>query len=346
MFAVHHDRDVDLVDPVLRHNWHVVGYSKHLPNNGLLGARVLGISLVLFRVDDQITVAKNLCMHRGSSFYDLYGDRFRAEVVDGCLVCPYHHWRYDRTGQCVHIPALDNGHSPPQHFQLVGNYHVCERYGWIWVALDKPDSEVPEFPQYGLDGFRLIPSGPYFQRTPGPRFAENFLDVAHLSQLHAGYLGVQEQGCVNNYHVFRTSDGGLHAANIDTFQPNPDGSGKSGKVRYNFWVMKPLTLRLVKVDVDDPHRIFALYCHITPHDAATSSVYMCMALNTGHNVPAAEIAAFQDMIAQEQDIPIVECQRPETLPYNFAEELHLRADHASIEYRKWLRELGVTFGVA
>jgi phenylpropionate dioxygenase-like ring-hydroxylating dioxygenase large terminal subunit len=343
---MHHDRDVDALDPVLRHNWHVVGCSKDLPNNGLMGAQLLGISLVLFRVDGQITVAKNLCMHRGSSFYDLYGNRFRAGIVDGCLVCPYHHWHYDRTGQCVYIPALEPGETPPQHFQLVGNYYVCERYGWIWISLDEPDGDVPEFPQYGLDGFRVIPCGPYFQRTPGPRFAENFLDVAHLSQLHAGHLGVPERGRVNDYQVVPTPDGGLHAVDIETYQPNPDGSGKSGLVRYNFWVMKPLTLRLVKIDVNDPERIFALYCHITPHDKDTSSIYMCMALNTGHDQPEAEIVAFQDLIARDQDVPVVECQRPEALPFNFAEELHLKADRASITYRQWLKKLGLTFGVA
>lgn len=343
---MHHDRDVDLVDPVLRHNWHVVGCSSDLPENGVLGAKLLGISLVLFRVEGRITAAKNLCMHRGSSFYDLYGDRFRAEVVDGCLVCPYHRWTYDADGQCVHIPALEEGEEPPKHFQLVGNYHVCERYGWIWVALDEPDGDIPEFPEYGADGYRMIPTGPYFERTPGPRFAENFLDVAHLSQLHAGYLGLPEQGRVNDYRVVRMPGGGVHGIDIETYQPNPDGSGKSGKVRYNFYVMKPLSLRLVKCLVDEPDRIFALFCHITPHDATSSSVYMCMAINHDHDQPAEDVAAFQDMIARDQDIPIVESQRPENLPFRFAEELHLRADRLSIEYRRWLRDLGVTFGVA
>ena len=120
----------------------------------------------------------------------LYGDRFKAQVVDGCIVCPYHSWTYDRNGQCVYIPALEEGETPPKHFQLIGNYHVQEKYGWIWICLDEPDGPIPDFPEYNQPGFRMIPTGPYFQRTPGPRFSENFLDVAHLSQLHAGHLGV------------------------------------------------------------------------------------------------------------------------------------------------------------
>ena len=47
-----------------------------------------------------------------------------------------------------------------------------------------------------------------------------------------------------------------------------------------------------------------------------------------------------------QDVPIVESQRPELLPLDLQEEVHLRSDRTAIAYRKWLRELGLTFGAA
>jgi len=44
----------------------------------------------------------------------------------------------------------------------------------------------------------------------------------------------------------------------------------------------------------------------------------------------------------EQDRAIVELQRPEELPLDLSEELHLRGpDTPAIEYRRRLRELGV-----
>ena len=44
----------------------------------------------------------------------------------------------------------------------------------------------------------------------------------------------------------------------------------------------------------------------------------------------------------EQDRVIVEAQRPEELPLDLAEELHVRGpDAPAIEYRRRLRELGV-----
>ncbi len=39
-------------------------------------------------------------------------------------------------------------------------------------------------------------------------------------------------------------------------------------------------------------------------------------------------------------------QRPERLPLNLQAELHLRSDRMAIAYRKWLNELGLSFGTA
>ena len=43
---------------------------------------------------------------------------------------------------------------------------------------------------------------------------------------------------------------------------------------------------------------------------------------------------------------MVESQRPEKIPLDLKEELHMRCDKLAVEYRRWLKELGVTFGVA
>jgi phenylpropionate dioxygenase-like ring-hydroxylating dioxygenase large terminal subunit len=55
------------------------------------------------------------------------------------------------------------------------------------------------------------------------------------------------------------------------------------------------------------------------------------------------IRAYQDMITL-QDVPIVESQRPELLPLDLQAELHLRSDRTAIAYRKWLNQIGLSFG--
>jgi phenylpropionate dioxygenase-like ring-hydroxylating dioxygenase large terminal subunit len=47
-----------------------------------------------------------------------------------------------------------------------------------------------------------------------------------------------------------------------------------------------------------------------------------------------------------QDVPIMESQKPERLPLDLQQELHLRCDRTSIAYRQWLNELGLTFGTS
>jgi phenylpropionate dioxygenase-like ring-hydroxylating dioxygenase large terminal subunit len=70
-----------------------------------------------------------------------------------------------------------------------------------------------------------------------------------------------------------------------------------------------------------------------------------MNMNYGDEIGAAQLRAFQDVVAG-QDIPIVASQRPERLPLDLQTEPHLRSDRTAIAYRRWLRELGLTFGTA
>ena len=58
-----------------------------------------------------------------------------------------------------------------------------------------------------------------------------------------------------------------------------------------------------------------------------------------------ETRSFEDAITL-QDIPIVQSQRPELLPLDLQAELHLCSDRSAIAYRKWLKQLGLTFGTS
>jgi phenylpropionate dioxygenase-like ring-hydroxylating dioxygenase large terminal subunit len=58
-----------------------------------------------------------------------------------------------------------------------------------------------------------------------------------------------------------------------------------------------------------------------------------------------QVRHFEDEL-MVQDARIVESQRPELLPLDLQAELHLRSDRTAIAYRKWLKELGLTFGIA
>ncbi|MCB0155686.1 MAG: Rieske (2Fe-2S) protein, partial [Anaerolineae bacterium] len=116
-------------DPVLINDWHVIAPASELPEGSLLAARLLGEDIVLWRLNGQVLAWQDLCLHRGTRLS--LGKIERERVV-----CPYHGWTYDGTGQCVHIPAHPE-QTPPAKAQ-VKRYQAQEKYGLIWVSLGQP----------------------------------------------------------------------------------------------------------------------------------------------------------------------------------------------------------------
>jgi len=87
-----------------------------------------------------------------------------------------------------------------------------------------------------------------------------------------------------------------------------------------------------------------MYFTVTPVSELSSIAWTYVGKDY-ENIPDEETQQFEDMITL-QDVPIVESQRPELLPLDLQAELHLRSDRTAIAYRKWLRQLGLTFGTA
>jgi phenylpropionate dioxygenase-like ring-hydroxylating dioxygenase large terminal subunit len=186
-----------------------------------------------------------------------------------------------------------------------------------------------------------VSAGPYLYRANGPRAIENFLDVAHFPFVHAGLLGDASQTEIGDYEV-ETVDGGLVAKDIPVWQPDPDGTGRPAKVFYTYRVLRPLTASFVKAQGENHFSIFAT---VAPVSECESLAWLVLAVNYAQDTPDTELVRFQDAVTQ-QDIPIVEAQRPELLPLDLQAELHLRSDRAAIAYRQWLKKIGLRYGTA
>src|SRR5579875_3362712 len=320
-----------LNDPVLLNDWHVVAYAPALPERQPVAARLLDEDLVLWKVDGRVHVWRDLCVHRGARLS-------LGRVEDGCLICPYHGWTYDEEGHCVRFPAHPEQKPPATAHARV--YRSCLRYDWVWVTLGEPQHEVPAFPEWDDASFRKVHTGPYSIETSGPRPIENFLDVAHFPYVHAGLLGDPAHAAINDYTV-ETGEDGITARDITVWQPNPDGSGQGAEVTYTYRVLRPLTAYFVKTS-QGPR--FAMFFTVTPVSERRCIAWQYVALNYGEQSEE-EIRRFEDMVMQ-QDVRVIESQRPELLPLDLQAELHLRSDRTAIAYRRWLRRLGVTFGTA
>ena len=321
-------------DPVLVNDWHPVLRSDVLLPEKPLPVRLLGEDLVLWRGDGLVCAWQDLCVHRGTRLS-------LGNVQKHTLTCAYHGWVYDTTGHCIHIPAHPEQVPPAK--ARVQIYQAMERYGMVWVSLGQPEQDVPFFPEEPDPKFRKLLTGPFPPvRANGPRVIENFLDVTHFPFVHGGILGDPALPQVSDY-IVETGAQGILARDVITFQPDPYGTNVGDTVTYTYRVFRPLTAYLEK-DAPDGSRM-TLMITLTPHDELSTSAWFYAAVNDKIKVTQKEWDEFQ-MSIFSQDVPIVESQRPELLPLDLQAELHLRSDRLAIAYRRWLKELGLSYGTS
>ena len=319
-------------DPVLFNDWHPVATVADLDASPVAGIRLLDEDIVVWRGGTRLHAWRDACVHRGTRLS-------LGKIIDAdCIQCPYHGWVYDSEGQCIRIPAMPD-HTPPARARIE-SFRVREQYGLVWVCMGQPANDIAPFPEWHNPEFRKLLCGPYPVETSGPRIIENFLDVAHFPFVHENILGTREYSEIADYKV-RTDNTGVTASNVKVYQPDPYGTGQGDTVGYTYVAPRPLTAYLLK-ESEGPQ--FSILLVITPHGPAESSAWMWMAMNYGHDLAEQELIDWQDSIFT-QDKPIVESQRPKCLPLDPGAELSMRPDKTAVAYRRWLRELGMTFGV-
>jgi phenylpropionate dioxygenase-like ring-hydroxylating dioxygenase large terminal subunit len=322
-------------DPVVRAAWHPVALSRDIAPGGLSAVSLLGEDIVLWRGAGGLHAWQDLCVHRGVKL------SLGRVVNDGCaLRCAYHGWTYAESGRCTHMPA--HPAMPPPARAAAKVLGCEERAGLAWVALAELPDALPDLPECRDPGFRAIPCGPYPAPAGVPRLIENFLDVAHLPIVHEGSLGVSTQAEIAPYEVEWT--GGVPVArDIRIFQPDPEGLGRADHVSYEYGVLSPFAVYLRKRMSGG--RCFTLLFAAAPVSEVESVAFFTIFVNYGDAAEDDGLAAFQARIFA-QDLPIVASQRPERLPLDLAEELHLTSDRLAIAYRQYIRKAGLTFGTA
>jgi phenylpropionate dioxygenase-like ring-hydroxylating dioxygenase large terminal subunit len=300
------------------------------------GATLLDEDLVIYRTSAGVVVARDLCLHRGS--------RLTLGWIQGDeLVCGYHGWRYSTEGRCTRIPSQPADRKISPRVRLF-TYPSVERYGIVWTCLsDEPKNELPHWPEAEDSSYRWLNLPHQDWATSAARQVENFLDISHFSFVHRETFGNPDRAEMEDFDVEITPSG-LHY-DYNYVASNPDFSGLGGA---------PTILRLMTYDVTLPFSVrlvihypekgdgakHAIFNSASPVSAKRMRVFFFIARNFDHAQPAEELLAWEAKIVGE-DRPVVESQRPEELPLDLQEELHVQSDRMTIAYRKELTKLGL-----
>jgi phenylpropionate dioxygenase-like ring-hydroxylating dioxygenase large terminal subunit len=317
--------------------WYPVAAVAAVPAGEWVPFKLLGQRYVLLRGDDAaVLVVRDTCPHRGA--------QLSLGSFDGsCLRCPYHGWEYDTAGTCTHQPAQPDRTPPPA--ASLRPVAVQEAYGLWWVCPGADPRPLPNYEPHAAHPGRTVYLGPETLGSSSFRIVENFLDMAHFPFVHRDYLGVPPHTAVRPYEVAVVGDE-LHVTDCVFFQPNAGPTATEGSdVDYEYRVLNPNTVMLTKIpgEVDGGDAgAFSIMLVTSPEDEFTNRCWM---LTTVHD-PAADLDSFDafNRVIFDQDIPIVESQRPRRLPVDPKEEVHQRADKVSIAYRKYLVDRGVRYG--
>jgi hypothetical protein len=93
---------------------------------------------------------------------------------------------------------------------------------------------------------------------------------------------------------------------------------------------------------------YALFFSVSPVGPKVTRNFTFMARDYNLDDPEAgdrTMVEYNDLVIS-QDLPVVESQRPEELPFDISAELHIRGvDKVSLEYRKWLVKLTAGLGL-
>ncbi|CAN7990886.1 unnamed protein product [Ixodes pacificus] len=165
--------------PVFPNGWIPVLESKALGIEAVKRLDVLGLELVAFRTKDGVAhVTDAHCPHLGAHLGVL------GRVVGDCIECPFHGWRFNGDGACVHVPY----DAKVPEFAQIKKWETDEVMGllcvWYHAEGEKPSWKIEDVPEISSGGWKLFKR--YEETVTGHirDLAENGSDMVHFKYFH------------------------------------------------------------------------------------------------------------------------------------------------------------------
>ena len=175
--------DPDLLHP-FPEGWYFVSSRRSILKDKLIRKTWMGVEIIAWSDEKgNICVAEAVCPHLGADL----GPEAGGMVRDSRLVCPFHGFEFDVSGQCAATPF-----SPAPKAARLRVFQTREMldlvFAWWGSNGRAPQWSLPKDPPAGPDwselGYRILRFPGHPQET-----TENAVDLAHLRYIH-GYDNV------------------------------------------------------------------------------------------------------------------------------------------------------------
>ncbi len=317
--------------------WYPICTSAELTADRPVPSRVLGLPFVAFRdAAGRACVLSDTCAHRGGSLG-------RGKVVDGCVTCPYHGWRFGGDGKCQLVPSLGADSKIPPRAK-VDSYPVAERYGIVFAFLgDLPESERPplyeieefEDPAWRASEIMILEIGCYYERS-----MENGIDPIHNEFVHPAQGAPQPIPGTVQYPETAWGSG-VHSrmAEIGKKASADEAAGMASnphELSAGSWHHGPNTL--ITWITFGANRSLHQYLFEAPVDGEHTKVYFinlrCFMLEPKHD----EYVKMANLRVTAEDIVVLEHLSPIRTPETRTKEMLVPGDRAIVRYRDFLTD--------
>lgn len=175
----------------LKNAWYVAAWETEIGKDKLFSRRLLGLSVLMYRGDDDRVVAlEDRCCHRLAPLS--HGQR-----EGNCVRCMYHGLVFDPSGRCVEVPGQERISDKLK----VRSFPVVERDHLIWIWMGDPEradpSQIHDAHWHNSgEGWKSGLGGHIHYQSNSQLIADNLLDFSHLAFVHNKSIGTREQASV------------------------------------------------------------------------------------------------------------------------------------------------------
>jgi phenylpropionate dioxygenase-like ring-hydroxylating dioxygenase large terminal subunit len=322
--------------PALRDFWYPVAYAADVDASPV-ACRLMSTDVVVWRGSRQgpLLAALDRCPHRAAR-------PSQGWVDSGCLVCPYHGWKFDEMGRCVEVPA-HGPDAPIPPSAVLSTVAVAERYGLVWVCVGDPCEPLPTLDEAEpTSGYTLIHELMELWPASAPRVMDNALDVSHIPWVHRNTVGTPDHPRVSPFSVER--DGlrlrftlSYTAAMSEQQKINTGITTDTAERKTHVELVSPFVYRGVLEYPANGLR-HVLFKTATPVDDDTTLFCQFIARNDNPPPERWEAIADVDRSVQAEDRALL-AGVPSQFPLDTTTEVHVAADRMTVEYRRVLADL-------